>query len=135
VLIEGKVAPDMRRVSGMKRLKQILVVLALVTAVSGVSCPVSAQQQPIDTRQYAVNPPQSAVGVRQLPNQRAYPVDQWGRQVAPRGRGAIVIPNNDEHPRIRFQPYAPSHRFGFFYHDRLGLYRSKYRQGRLGRKR
>jgi hypothetical protein len=121
----------------------MLIALTLLTAAAGALCPVEAQQQPVDTRQYAVNPPQSAVGVPQLPNQRAYPVDRWGRQVLPRGKGAIVIPDNDEHPRMRFQPYASyQHPYGFYqrfygglYQRKHGFYTGKYGYQHRGKKR
>ena len=124
------------RIRAMKSLKQILIAPALMIAVIGASGPVLAQQQPVDTRQYAVNPPQSAVGVPQLPSQRAYPLDQWGRQVLPRGRGAIVIPKNNKHPQLRFQPHGTSY-LGLrrLYQGKYGLHTDEYGRTYYGKKR
>lgn len=75
----------------MQAKKMWLMVLLTVFAM-----PVYGQQQPIDSRQYPSNPRQSAVGIRQLPNQRAFPKDNWGRMYAPgfTYRANRVIPEN-----------------------------------------
>jgi hypothetical protein len=61
-------------------MKQIFAALFLILSVLPAG---EAQQQPVDTKQYAVGAPQAPVGTRALPEQRAFPKDQWGRSYVP----------------------------------------------------
>jgi hypothetical protein len=84
---------------------------------------VFVQQQPIDTRQWAVNPPQLPSGTPQLPSQRTYPLDQYGRE---------ITPGNPEYRSYRKDrsPY-PSGYYSPYGYGRFGYY--PYGYGRYGR--
>lgn len=75
------------------------------------------QQQPIDTRQWAVNPPQLPSGTPQLPSQRTYPLDKYGRE---------ITPGNPEYRTYRKDRYISPYGYG-----RFGYY--PYGYGRYGR--
>ncbi|AFM23942.1 hypothetical protein [Desulfomonile tiedjei] len=72
------------------------------------------QQQPIDTRQWAVNPPQLPSGTPQLPSQRTYPLDQYGREITP-GNPEYRAHRKDGRA-YRYGYYSPYGygRFGYF---------------------
>jgi hypothetical protein len=91
----------------MKVWNAILTVLALFGIILILDLAALAQQQRIDTRQRPTNPPQSAVGVPQLPSQRALPLDRWGRAVVP-GRRGVVAPGYEQGLQPGFQPYGLS---------------------------
>lgn len=107
----------------MKRLKPVFSVMVLLVTSVFLEFPALGQQQPIDTRQRPTNPPQSAVGVPQLPSQRALPLDRWGRAVVP-GRRDVAIPGKDQTLEPGFQQYGLLNRnLRNLYQGRYGLYR------------
>ncbi len=64
----------------MKKLYVIIFALICWLSLLYVS---EAQQRPVDTRQRAVDAPQDFISIPQLPSQRTYPLDRWGREITP----------------------------------------------------
>jgi hypothetical protein len=79
----------------------IILVLAVIFPFIGLAV---AQEQPIDTRQYQVNPPERPAAIPQLPEQRTYPKDSWGRYMTPGGPIPIPERREDQGPVIISNP-------------------------------